>query len=319
MRGRWLVLLMVPQWLTAAPDAPDVGTPHELIEQCALRADAGLHGLDTLRTVCPEVDSAAARVGLDALLSSDWRARINVGALNDLDALAQRYAAPMPHATPDSARLRAIAKALEPPAAPVSWWERFKAWIAHWLKSNNAKWPHWLRSHWSLSDRFWNTLAYVLAASIVLAALVVAVLEVRAARVRGRPRRRNASRRYAAEAEITQDSGSELSAIERAPLHQRAALVLRLLVGALTRSQRLARDRNLTCRELITAARFDSAAQRDQFRSLALLAERALYGQPPSVPATEVSPGTREPDLDSVKELYEGLLATPVEAPPVRP
>jgi len=315
MRGRWIVLLVVPQWIAAAPNATDVTAARATIERCAQHADAGLHGLDALRGACPGVDSAARGLGLGALVASDWESRVDVGALSDLGALAERYAQPMPRATPDAARLRAIARALEPPARPLSWLERLKAWIDHWLETNSSRWPDWLRPHWSLNERFWNTLAYILAAAIVLAAVVVAVIQVRAARVPGRSGP-STPRQYPAGGAVAEDRLPELSAIAAAPMRERAVLVLHLLVGALARSQRLRRDRNLTCRELVTAARFDSAAQREKFRGLALLAEEALYGESTSLSASEASATVRGTDLESVKSLYEGLLAMPAEASP---
>lgn len=308
---------MLPPCMAAA-GVTDVSGPRASIEQCALHADSRLHGLDALRGACPGIEGAARGLGLGSLVAGDWESRVGVGALRDLGALAARYRDSAPHATPDPARLVAIAKALEPPPVPLSWWERFKSLIVRWLESDQATWPSWLRSHWSFGERFWNTFAYLLAAGIVLAAIVVAVNEVRAARGPGSRAREKAPRRYAGAA-MTEDPLPDLSAIEAAPVRERAVLVLHLLIGALTRSHRLQRDRNLTCRELITAARFDSATQREQFRGLALLAEEALYGEPLPTSSVGGSAAANQADLQSVKSLYEGLLARPVAAPPARP
>src|SRR5579871_4916430 len=143
MRGRWIVLLlMLPQWAAAAPesDAPNAalfGAAHTLVE-CAQHASPDTQGLHALGTVCPGIESATRTLGLDALLPSGWAVRISARALADLGVLAERYALPAPQLTPIAPRLRAIATGLKPPeapAGPLSWWQRLKAWIAHWLES----------------------------------------------------------------------------------------------------------------------------------------------------------------------------------------
>ncbi len=319
MKGRWIVLLLMPQWATSAPDMSVVSSAHAIIEQCAEHANAKDRGLTALRGDCPEIETAAKSLGLDDLLPAQWASRINARALGDLGALAERYAGAVPQPTLNTTRLRAIAKELLPPAAvagPLTWWQRVKGWITRWLESSSTKWPEWLRTHWSPSYLFWDVLGYALGVIIMLAVIAVAVIEVRAARVPGARGLRRGRKRHMPAAAPTEHPGLELAAIEAAPLRERAVLALRLLVGALTRSHRLERDRNLTCRELISAARFDSMAQREQFQGLALVAERALYAD---LKATELltneMSGSRESvpptDLARIRALYEALLATP--------
>jgi len=309
---------MVSQCVTAAPEATDLRAAHALIEQCTQDARDDLRGVEALQADCPRIDAAATDLRLDPLLPRDWKSHVSARALGDLDALAERYAVAAPQPAPNAARLRAIAQALQPPAQPLSWWQRLRAWLAQWLESRSTAWPDWLRPHWSLSAGFWTALAYVLAAILVLAAVVVVIIEVRAARVPGGRRRRGAPRQEATGAGRSEDLWPELSAIEAAAVRERAVLVLRLLVGALTRSQRLDRDRYLTCRELITAARFDSSTQREQFQGLALRAERALYDDPHASPPTSATSAAGSADLGDVKTLYEALLSMPGGAQPGR-
>jgi hypothetical protein len=83
-----------------------------------------------------------------------------------------------------------------------------------------------------------------------------------------------------------------------------------VLVAALTKSRRLERDRDLTCRELITAARFDTTAQREIFASVALRAEQILYGD------SERAPTLNDQKLgQSARALYGELLAAPAGQP----
>ena len=96
--------------------------------------------------------------------------------------------------------------------------------------------------------------------------------------------------------------------IDLAPEHLRPVILLRLLVTALTGCHRLERDGVLTCRELISAARFDTPAQRDIFTSVALSAEQVLYGDPRHCAAP------LHPDLlESARGLYGQLVTAPAE------
>jgi len=78
------------------------------------------------------------------------------------------------------------------------------------------------------------------------------------------------------------------------------ARLLGTLIDALAQSQRIARSRHLTCRELSSQARFDSESQRKTFTEVSLLAERALYG-PGEVPPVP------EDTLRAAKALYVEL------------
>jgi hypothetical protein len=90
--------------------------------------------------------------------------------------------------------------------------------------------------------------------------------------------------------------------------HVRPEILLRVLVTALARSHRLERDRILTCRELISAARFDTKVQREIFTNIALLAEQALYGNPLSAAVS-----LDDTLLGDARGLYAQLSATAAE------
>jgi hypothetical protein len=102
----------------------------------------------------------------------------------------------------------------------------------------------------------------------------------------------------------------ELTLMEEAGGQLRPERLLRLLVMALTKSHRLERDRDLTCRELITAARFDTPGQREIFSTVALLAEQTLYDDPSRAPAL-----SDETLGQSARGLYGELLAAPAGQP----
>jgi hypothetical protein len=214
---------------------------------------------------------------------------------------------------PQAPRLQAIARDLKPPATPPTWWERFKSWISGWLDPGTGRWPDWLRflAHLNPGQRVFTVLIYALAGLLVIAAAAVVVIELRAAGVIGAGRRRKTPvRRADAAAPPAWEDSPDAADITSAPVRLRPVLLLRQLVAALTHSQRLERDRDLTCRELIEVGRFDTTVQREVFARVALLAEQALYASPQSV----VLPVAEELVVNA-RRLRAQLLAAPAAAP----
>jgi hypothetical protein len=311
MRSGWAVLLGILGLSAGSVPRADVPAARTLISHCAETAEPGLHGLEALHDACPGIEQAIEELGVAPLLPADWRTQLSPRALGDLAALEARYADPLTWKSvePDAHRLRSIALSLAPPPAPPSWWERLKAWIRAWLEPANGRPPAWLRflPRFSLGPRLQFALFAALASLIVVAAAAVIVIEWKAARA-GAPWRSRLlvrrSRADAASSEQVSPDVATLANLDSVPARERPVLLLRALVHVLTRAERLRRDRQLTCRELIAQARFDTARQREDFQHVALLAERALYGGPEAVPATI-------PDevLRSARALYDQLLA----------
>ena len=310
---RWRCALLLG-WLVLAAGAPlraDPAAARVLIKQCAQQAKPDLRGIIALREACPGIDTAIGDLGLQALLAPDWRKRLSPVALADLSALADQYAQQRPRALPSASSLRNIAQRLELPSQAPSWWERFKAWLASWLESDRGRWPDWLRHL-----PFWRSGArvfiFVSVALVIIAAVVTVAIELRAAGVLGARRRRDGATRGAVVRPSVVDAERCLGPadIDAAPEHLRPVILLRLLVTALTRTHRLERDGVLTCRELISAARFDTPAQRDIFASVALSAEQVLYGDP-----RRSSAPPSDDLLGNARGLYGQLAAAPAEQP----
>lgn len=305
MRGSVLLALLglaaVGPLFAASPDA------HAVIERCAREADPSARGIDALRRSCPQLETAVHELGLDPFLPAGWQKSTSARALADLVALADRYAAPAPTLRLDPARLQSIARALEPPPAPPSFWARVEAWIGSWLAPKTGSTSSWLRflPRWALSPRNARLIFGALAAAIVIGVAALVVGEFKASGLIG-ARNRRLPRRGAVEPLASGAASLDLEALDSAIPRDRPALLLRLLVRALTRSQRLEHDRNLTCRELIATARFDNLQQREQFEQVALLAERALYGD-----ATLAPSGIPEEMLTRARALHAALLAAP--------
>jgi hypothetical protein len=304
MRGACALLLVT---LGIAAGAPlKAGTPaaRQVIRECAQRAKPDLVGMDALRPECPTLATAIDDLGLAAHLPQDWKKQVTADALADWSALADRYeGSTAPLRLPDSSRLQTIARFLQPPPEPPNWWERFKTWVGSWFDPERGRWPDWLR--WPSQWRPGNAILYGVVSLVLIAAAIVIAIELRAAGVFGGGRRRRASPRRAATATpANSPHWQEPEGIDELVEQLRPEHMLRALVAALTKSHRLEHDRDLTCRELITAARFDTTAQREIFARVALLAEQMLYGDPRRAPALN------DRKLgQSVRGLYGELLA----------
>ncbi|HEV2442735.1 MAG TPA: hypothetical protein VGT07_09445 [Steroidobacteraceae bacterium] len=280
MPARWntglaLLALSISGQLGAEPLAPQAA-----IERCASLADAKVTGLAALSRPCPGVGDALDQLRLTARLPPDWRKTLTAGGLADVDALVRRYAGSPASAAPPAAGLRSIAAGLVPPQPPPSWFDRIRGWIRHWTDSLLHRTGQWLRSLGPALRHARHPLAIFLA---VTALLLTAVVVLLAFELRGtgllRSFRRAARRQRAAAAteEAIQSPSREP---DWARLRERPSRILQLLVDTLTRAHRLRRDRHLTCRELETAARFETEFERDGFARVARLAERELYGPP---------------------------------------
>lgn len=306
MGGRWALLLGLLWLVTCVPLKADP-LARQRLDNCSQRASPQLRGIEKLRADCPEIGVDLEDLGVAALLPEDWKARISPRAVADLTVLADRYAQQSVRVAPGAPRLQAIARNLQAPATSVTWWQRLRSWIASWLGSDRNRWPDWLRSltHWHAAMML---LLYGCMALLVGGVVAVVVIELRAAGLIGARRQSRLPRRSVMEAT---DSGApeiSLADVEAAPVSLRPAILLRLLVTALTDARRLERDSIMTCRELITAARFDNTGQREIFARIALLAEQVLYGDPRHAPAPP------EPDLlGSAGGLYKELVGVPAQ------
>jgi hypothetical protein len=309
MRAGWVVPLALLGLVAGVPIHAEVATSQALIARCAGQADAGLRGLDALRSPCPGIEPALAQLGIEVFLPADWQQKLSPRALGDFQALAARYAgAPSAAAAlRTTSRLRAIALSLRPPPSPASWWDALKAWIREWLEPADGRPPGWLRflPHLTIGPRLARLIFVGLAALVVIAVAAVVLIELKAAGVGSGRRPRSGARRSRAAAAARLGESPDLAGLGSVPERERPILLLRALVQALARAHRLVRDRDLTCRELIAQARFDTPGERADFEHVALLAERALYGDPQTAPVIP------EPVLRSARHLHEKLLAAP--------
>lgn len=315
MPGRRILLAAaLASWLLC-PLRADALDAHAVIAGCTATLGANLQGLAAIRQACPGIDQALASLGMSRLLPADWDAKVSAKTLGDLDVLAERYAGAPPSALPDAPTLRAIALRLQQPdtlPSSLSLWDHIKAWLRHQLAPLAGLLKRFRPvSGTSAGPGLRTVLLFGAGVLILVSVAAIIIAELRAAGFLSADRRRRRDTRgrpaltrvAAAAARVGDD-------IDAARALDDPASALRLLVAALRRSRRIERDGNLTCREVLARAVFDSPGQREGFASIAFLAERELFG-PRGAPI-------RVPDelrltLDS---LYAELLAAP---PATRP
>lgn len=310
MPGTRIVLAAALAGSVLCPPLAGALDAHVVLTHCAATADPNLRGLAAIRKVCPGVGHAVAALGMGAMLPARWEKGASPAALAGLDALATRYAGRPPSKLPAASDLRAIALRLQPPgphSAP-SWWNHLEAWLRDRLAPLQGL-LKWFRSLPGGSPGAGTRRVLLVAASalILLSLVAIIIRELRAAGVFGQDRRRRSrARRRVANTGVTATRGGIGDDAQGAL--DRPASALRLLIEALRRSRRIERDGNLTCREILTRAVFDTHGQRQGFASIALLAERELFG-PLETPV-------RIPDelRAGLQALYDQLLAAPARS-----
>ena len=255
MPGRRIVLAAALASAVLCPLGADALDAHILIARCAATTGANLQGLDDIRKACPGIDQV----------------------------LAERYAGRPSSMLPAVSDLRAIAVGLQEPQAAssaVSVRDRVKAWLRRRL-APFAGMLQWFRSlpHGSAGPGLRATLLVGAGVLILVSLAVVIFTELQSAGLVGPGRRRRSGmRRHAARTRVVAVGGNAEDNLDTADALDRPASALRLLIEALRRSRRIERDGNLTCREVLARAVFDTQGQRDGFAGIALLAERELFG-----------------------------------------
>lgn len=286
MPARRIVLAAVLAGSLLCPPQADALGAH-LITQCATTADADLRGLAAIHKACPGIGQAVASLRLGGMLPAGWDKGATPAALAGLAALAKRYDGRPPSSLPAASDLRAIARGLQLPRAAPSppsshpVWDRITAWLRRRL-APLAGVLKWLRSlpRWNGgSAAAGGVLLVVASVLILLGAAAFVIRELRSAGFfsSGWRRRLHRQRRPArARRMVLPQKEADDPDLTHAP--DQPVSALRMLIEALRRSRRIERDGNLTCREVLARAVFDTPGQRQGFASIARLAERQLFG-----------------------------------------
>jgi len=268
--------------LSGGPLWADTASTLSSLDQCLARlgpvASPAPAGVEELRLLCPDFAQAIIDSGLSSQLPDRWQQWLNRSSIEDLSRLLRRYQSTPPSAAPGVPALYQVAHTLNPPVPPHGWWQDFKDWLRQWLSPPESTDPSWLNrwlSRVSLPQLLMQSLLYILMAVILVTTLWIVWRELKVTGPGARAESGAVSRLPPPPARAPALS---LDEIERAPLAEQPALLLRLLVQALLQSGRLSNDRALTHRELGARSGFDDSEQHDRFVRIALLAERLLYG-----------------------------------------
>jgi hypothetical protein len=266
----------------------------QVLFECAGREHASEVGLTALEQACPGVTAALERQGDLALLSHDQVEQLSANGLRQLQLLREEFTA-----TDHDARkqlttnsLRKILANLQQESRreqPLSWFQRFMRWLRELRGDSGHHRRSWFED-FEPSERALQITRWILIATVVVLALAVVINELRAAGVLRKRRARAAGISAVNIPLAAQDSQQN---IEDAPLIERPAVLLRMIVSELTRSGLLRSDRSLTHRELSDRASFASDTQRAAFGRLSALAEALLYGRG-SIPAADIDATVRE-------------------------
>lgn len=279
MPARWIVgCTLAGLWAVAVPLRAETPSPAAVLMHCAARKPP-VRGWKALRATCPGAEAALASAHLRSLLPPHWRKRLDSRGLAGLATLARRYGGAPPSARPDATALRNAARRLAPPAPAPSLWDRVRAWVRQWTDPLVKLLQHWLGAlaHGSRRARVLRTMLWILGTLLSAIVLLAIYLGMRIGVFRrgssraSQPRRRGESHGPAAPPHVVPDWVA---------LGDQPSRLLQLLVDALLGARRLDRDRSLTCGELSARARFDTAAQREEFTDIARLAERERFGPP---------------------------------------
>ena len=267
------------------------------LDSCLARLDPALDvGFAKIRARCPELDAALRQAPWAAQLPKGWDEDANelsALGLGELRTLAGREQAGFATARSiDPSRAAAVlARIARSEAAHTSAWLRFKNWLRRLLAPPAQQDDGWLRRLFgdvNVSTTVLEAIRWVSMALVILLALGIVLNELRLAGVLRRTAR--SRRAQASHEEVREPTLQEL---EQAAPERQPALLLELIVRALTRAERLAgAARALTVGELLRSARV-SVEERSRLDQLAHLSEELRYGER-TVPASRLREAVRE-------------------------
>jgi hypothetical protein len=302
-----LVGALLSMWPAFADEISQMPAARMLVSNCGNAADSDTSGIQALEAVCPGLLAALQQLGATERLYPGWEDELNVYALDAIVTLHDRYQTTPSILGPDPGSLRQVLSEFEQAQAPPpSLWERFKSWLNEWLSGEDRQAPTWLEEmleRLTVPAVVMKIILYSLLAAIVAMAIAVIVIELRAA---GLFAKRNAAGRamLGDSPDALFGKSATMGDVEAAPLLERPAMLLRLLVSALVAKRRLAAARGLTHRELAQRAQLQTL-DRVRFERLTRLAETIRFGR--AVSADDALVAEAQPVLAEARVLYDQL------------
>jgi hypothetical protein len=309
--------------LIAGPQMVGPVSAIQILDDCLARlappaapATKAPSGIGELRLVCPDLEHAIVDSDLSDQLPENWQERLNRSAIADLSWQLHRYQSRSSSAPPRVPTLYQVAHSLNLPEPRHGWWQDFKDWLRQLLFTRTSPAPSFLNSWWSRlspSQVVMRSILYGMLGAIIVMALWILRRELQAARAGAGAAKRALQRSPPLTAAAGATAPAVLADVDRAPLRERPALLLRLLVQALLQSGRLRGERSLTHRELGVRGAFDDPEQQLRFVRISLLAERLLYGAGLAAVSATVQPQIDQALTDG-RQLYAQLLAGRTDA-----
>jgi hypothetical protein len=294
--GVAVLLVGVMLWMAGAQLAAaqtDVGGVLQAIDACVLRLNPEVDiGYDRVAARCPALVRRVSESGVAAWLPRDWQRPGNDLSAGGLRELRQSLARELTVAGDgDGAGERVGAASVErihdvlaslarSGGERSGWWARTKAWLRSVFEQGEpAAEEGWLArmvGERGFSQTVVELISYVALGLVAVLAVGIVVNELRVAGVFGRLRRRLAVLDgvpvAAGRGALTWDD------VQKAPVLQRAGLLLELVVARLAEVLRVRSVRGLTVRELMRAVQLPDETDRERLLVLARTAERMRFG-----------------------------------------
>ena len=275
----------------AGPTSADtLGGVLQAIDACVLRLNPDVDiGYDRVAARCPALVRRVNESGVSAWLPRDWQRAGNDLSAAGLRELRQSLARELTAVSGAGERVGApsverihdvLASLVRSDGERSGWWARTKAWLRGvFERAEPAAEEGWLArvvGESGLSQAVIELISYVALGLVAVLAIVIVVNELRVGGVFGGLRRRLA---VLADVPVAaRRVGLTWDDVEKAPVLQRAGLLLELLVARLAEGARVRSARGLTVRELTRAAQLADEGDRERLQMLARTAERVRFG-----------------------------------------
>jgi len=258
-----------------------LGANASAVEHCLAQVAAGEIDADVdFCVACPAVRTAIHRKSLSSLLDRPVSCPVDLATLADVAALGSDVVRQPLSKTPSTDALGPVLAdlALKPDSA-VSWSERFRRWLRHWLTDDEGRYPAWLED-WlkSLSFPDWFGDVFFKAALLLILVLAAIIVfnELRSLRWRGRLPRDGAGR--AAREHDPTKGPRALADVRALPLAAQPGALLLVVIDQLVRSGQLPDRRDATNHELALRLRDRAPRLAKPFRALVNETEAVVYG-----------------------------------------
>ena len=295
-RTRYLLLLGLLFCALGTPVARAAADADARVDEIGRRLDRCLNTLNAaaepvppyrrliLEEVCPGLAQSVAALPAAGSLSQPLDLQTTPDQLRDLRALLGSFRSPPAGVERfDLATLPdLLARTLQvEPTPPVSWWQRFKDWLAQKLRGSGESDFRWLTQFLnSLDPPKWlaDLILRASVAVILLLALAVVVNELRTANLSSWLQRRSRMQRASRVSAVAAAPRLAWKDVTGLPPGRQPAALLRLVLQELVERGLLPDDQSLTNREMLARLGAAARAHAASFAELAAAADEVLFG-----------------------------------------